>query len=363
LKNSGKESFLRTKPKYDHNATVAAADEYQDGVFAVHALTKQLKWDPVTKRHDIAVQFGLGRKLTIGAKDNKGRPVRVTPDCAIQRDGHYAVVAELKTSIKDENHWADVPPQLAKYDQDLHGWWTPDGRIATHDLVLLIPSSQAVAFTDFFRAGIEQKKWAFQRNHAVIGFLKEVKGRLFLNLRLEYGSLTSTELTEALRRTALVELDDSLLEDRKFLDQRPPLPFMLFVLWELVFVARARGSERGADGSVQLPVDVKELTKELQRDYGYNSEGKPGCVEIPQQSWVREALDALVDFRFAKRQRGGLYIVSYKRFRQDALEKWGPLCHKRELRLQFERERREKQPSFSFMNNRKARVASAAAQD
>lgn len=253
----------------------------------------------------------------------------VTPDCVLQFDRASGLVAETKLSLpKSEQTWDRDIQQLEKYDDDLAGWWTPDERISTHDLVALVPLARAVRFADRIEAGTKEGKWRFARKIAVVGFFKTSGIKDFLSLKKERGSVSRSDLDERLRESRQVDIALLLTHyrDRKLVDHMPPLPYLLQIMWDHLFTRYAGDiSPDGPKGRLTLPVSVEGVTLDLQDYFGSKSGGarSPG---IPPSQWVKKALDALVAFKLAAPSGEGQYVVTYKRTRGDTLRKFGKLC-------------------------------------
>ena len=121
-------------------------------------------------------------------------------------------------------------------------------------------------------------------------------------------------------------------KDRKFVDSEPPLPYLLQIIWDNLFVQYASVAQtEPSEKSVSIDVSTESVTGDLQKHYGFESSGDRS-PEIPRRSVVKKALDALVEFRLAEATSAGNYRVNYKRGRIDTLERFGRLCFKRELK-------------------------------
>lgn len=325
---AGSLNSKNSKAQYDHQKTQEACDTYTDGVFAVLALVNEARWDPAARELRPEVRYELGRRLTTSALNRVTPQVAVTPDCVVQFDATTGLVSEAKLGLPmDQTAWDDDITQIQKYDDDLTGWWTPQETIDRHDIVALVPLTRAVQFADRLDAGSAAGKWSFQRPLAVVGFFKTSGVRDFLTLKKERGGLTTKDLDERLRVSKAVNTDHLLVgyRDRKFVDHRPPLPYLLQIMWDCLFTGyAAEAVNSGPSEPVVLSVTVDKVTEELQEYYGSRSAG-PRSPEIPRAKWVRAALDALVTFKMAKKEGDGGYVIKYKRTRRDTLEKFGRL--------------------------------------
>ena len=244
-------------------------------------------------------------------------------------------MAETKTSLPlDVSSWDDAIVQLQKYDDDLLGWWTKDEHIKNHDIVALVPLPRAVRFADRLEAGVGSRKWSFQRKVSVVGFYKTSGAKDFMGLKKERGELSQKDLDERLRESRQISLSLLLAQyhDRKFVDHEPPLPYLLQIIWDYLFTKYAGEVPKEEDEkpeSFSLTITAEKITKDLQEYFGFKSEG-PRSPEIPRVTWVRKALDSLVEFKMAEKRDNGEYIIKYKRTRSDTLRRFGRLCFKLE---------------------------------
>lgn len=326
-----------SSPKYVHQATREMCDTYTDGVFAVLALVNESRWDPEKKVLRDNIQYQFGRRMTT-SPSNRVRPaVDVTPDCVVQIDTGRGFVAEAKLGLpKDETVWDDDINQLLKYDDDLAGWWTANERIETSDIIGLVPLARAVRFADRLENGRAAGKWRFERHICVLGFFKMSGVRDFMTLKKEGGRLSDAQLDRRLRESVPIAFERLILEyhDTKFVDHPPPMPYILQIMWDYLFALYAAEvpKEEGQDW-VQLSIPLKKAVADLQSYYGFQSSGTRS-PEIPRPSWVRKALDLLVQFKMADAVSEDQYLIRYKRTRGDTLNRFGRLCFRAEKKAQ-----------------------------
>lgn len=273
--------------------------------------------------------------MTTSASNRISPNTEVTPDCVIQIDDKSGLIAEAKLSLpKDETLWHPAFDQLAKYDDDLTGWWTSDELIKTHDIVALVPLSRAVRFGDCFEEACRAKTLEFGRKVAVVGFFKQSGVKNFLTLKKERGLISNRILDQRLRESLAIDFSLLIREygDRKFVEHMPPLPYVLQILWDNLFLKYAAEVPKDeSKGWHLIKVSVNKITSDLQENYGFKSLGARSS-EIPRPSFVQKALDALVDFNIAERSDDGEYLIKYKRSRKDTLEKFGRLCSESETK-------------------------------
>jgi hypothetical protein len=313
-------------------------DTYTDGVLAVLALVNECRWDPDARALRTDVKHEIGRRMATST-DNRVSPSKVvTPDCIVQFQESQGLIAEAKLGLpKNEEVWDEDIEQLAKYDDDLLGWWTCNEKISSHDLVALVPLARAVKFCDRLQRGVSDRKWVFQRNVAVVGFFKTSGVKDFLSLKKESGTLSLANLDQRLRESRLIEIALLITKynDRKFVDHMPPTPYLLQIMWDHLFTRYAGDQSNGeVNSNPSLEVSVDQVTKDLQEYFGFKSNG-PRSPEIPSSTWIRRALDTLVLGKLASKVKEGEYIIVFKRTRGDTLRKFGKLCFELDQRTKF----------------------------
>lgn len=329
----GKNDFNLSRLKED-------IDTYTEGIYAVVAFINHSRWSESDRRLRESVPYGIGRRLAVSPENRiVAAGTEVTPDCAIQMSPTHGILAEAKPGVtRLPAAWEDNIKQLQKYDDNLKGWWTRDGLVRLHDIVALLPVSRVVDFVDLLKARIGAGTVTFNRPLVVVAFWKQTGAqRVFINLKTEHGSVSDAEVANRLRRAVPVDWSTLLVSynDPKFIDSEPPLPYTLWVLWDLMLASRATGREPESKTNwIGLDVGVAELTEDVRRYYGFPSGGERS-VEIPRRRWIRKALDALVIFGKAERVAEGKYHVKYKRNKNnvDTIKVFGQLCHTNRDRL------------------------------
>lgn len=314
-------------------------DTYVDAIYAVLALINHARWDDATKSLRLDVQFGVGRRFSGSGDGNE----TLTPDAAVQLSGALGVIAEAKPGVaRSKTIWNHNIDQLKKYDDTLVGWWTSDEQIARHDVIALLPLPRVADFIDLVEERIKAGTLSFSRPVTVVGFVKNTGAEktwvILQSQSTTLGTVSDTTLKERLRKA--VPIDWQLLlthyKDIRFIDAEPPLPYTLYVLWDLVLTRKASGrqSETG-ENWVAIDVDVKTLTEEVQDYFGFRSDGAR-AVQIPRQKWIRRALDSLVVFGMASRIDAHSFRIKYRRQRtrdRDTVTYFGRLAFKFQERL------------------------------
>lgn len=343
----------KVSTKFDPVRLHEDIDTYTDAIYAILTFVNHARWDQDTRKlRDIP--FGVGRRLRTSAKNKLQPNVQVTPDAVVQLSASLGIVAEAKPGVsRSVDVWRTNLEQLAKYDDDLTGWWTKDEKIKSHDIAVLLPLPRVVKFLDIVQSELKEGSVKFARPVAVISFTKNTGANsTFFILRLEHselGTITDSVLREKLRSATPVNMK-TLLQvdtDKKFIDAEPLLPYTLYVLWDMVLSRRASGRQPELGQSwTAVDVEVTELTREVQDFYGFRSDGAHS-IEVPRVSWIRKALDGLVAFEMASNESDGNYRVRYRRYRtkdQDTISFFGRLADKYQERLRLAAAKQEKKP-------------------
>jgi hypothetical protein len=309
-----------TKPPDRVREILESMDNYRGTIMSLLAFANEARWDKQNKQYVPGSKFSLGRTMDTSAQNRVSPETKVTPDLVVQRNKDYGIVCEAKTALprfSDEktvlSRYEGVPDQVAKYDDVLVGWFTSDQRIRKHDLVLLVDQMRAVDMKEF----LESRSFMNQlvRNFALVSTVRKTELQESVMLRTEAGSLSNPELDQTLRRVCNVAIKHLLgdMAKTKFCDARPPSPvYTVQILWDYVFSSLADFSVIDVETKqCEIKVALDEITERLQGMFGIPD---PDARDrrIPDEDWVREALDFLVDIEEARRTAPEEYVISYR---------------------------------------------------
>ncbi len=280
-------------------------DDYKNTAFAMIGLANLYRFDDSAKSFRGDVQFFQGRRFDTSSRNRRTPSSTVTPDLAILVKGQDAAVAEVKVSLpKDRNLWQRVLEQLERYDDDLTGWPTNNGKVKSHDIVLMFHQMR-VALVDVLREAIAAGQVRFERPLYGVSFVISTQKDTFLLLRLEMGAPTFDPVRLRLREPVSVPFEVIAVHYGRFKlwDSRPPIPYLMDLIWREVVADRAASDDRFATlrRNSHLPVrlTVNETAEYLQENFAFNQSlgEKHSGVEgerqplIPHSEWVRAAID------------------------------------------------------------------------
>ena len=253
----------------------------------------------------------------------------VTPDLIAQKLTKYGITAEVKKSLpQNQTLWERYIRQLLKYDDDLTGWWTDNGKIPKADAILLLHHSRSRAFCRFLRNIQEDEPDNVGRNTSVVEFGSSDETASYYFFRVEHGSLRDQELVGRLDDGVQIPLDKVLqsFPNVRFYDSPPPMAFLLTELWMGIFPAMLEGAEYDEKyKATKFSASVQGVTDELQKAYGsetlYRDEQS---VQFPRLRWIKEAFEKLVEFKMAIPPTGDNdeYQILFRTLRGDILKRF-----------------------------------------
>jgi hypothetical protein len=308
-------------------------DEAEDYLATVHtgvAFAAFVVHDGSNARPDS--HFGFGRRFETSGDNPISRNTSVTPDVAAQMSSQYGIVAEIKKSLdRGQSNWLDHVRQMRKYDDKLTGWWTDNETIENSDSVILIHQSRSRAFVRLLSDAIEREEVLDGGHSSVVEFNRSNESQAYVFFRREWGQISEPNLAGRLGDGVQVPLTRVLesFSSLQFCDAEPPLVYILQVLWNDVFPAILETAESDDEGRKILPVDIREVTNELQRAYGSRAvEHDSRSAEFPKVAWIRKGLEALVACRMALPAGvPDVYKVIYHGIRGDIIERFSDLLN------------------------------------
>jgi hypothetical protein len=283
-------------------------DNYDQSVLAIKAIANVIRWNDSTKSFDPNSRAGVGRRLRTSVKNRVSPNTTVTPDLVVVRDkaGHLieAKVAMSRDAKLRERRLLEIQ----KYDDELTGWPTDTATVKSHDIVLFLHYTRAVEVIDQLRALRSAKKFEMNRPFAVVSFVINDQRRLWLALELREGAMSDAGLNAKFRKVCSVAVEnlsaDPQLALMKLYDAPPPLPYLMNLVHEtIVNMMSGDELEQLRDlGEVRRAVTLSVLRRAMADRCGCEQSGD-GSPEIPQHSWLVDAMDAFMAMGWAQRPK------------------------------------------------------------
>lgn len=294
-------------------------EDYEETVIAIIAFSHEVRWDRETKQTLPNSLFMIGRRMgRIDPTENSEHAL--TPDIVIHLNNSYGIIAEVKKKFPSErSHWGKTFEQINRYDKDLIGWATPNETIENYDLALLTHITRKVDITDYYKEQYEKGRYHFRKKFTIVAFNRGGEGEESMYIEKHYGEFTDANLNERLRRVVSIPLEAVLpLYSIKFYDSRPPIVYLLNILWMDIFpqFLSQESTENEFKKPPTIKLDVAEVTERLQRQFSHMRDDNRQ-QEIPRQDWVKESMETLVRLKLAKRlsDSPSLYEIEFKTIR------------------------------------------------
>lgn len=288
---------------------LADIDDYTNTAFAMIGLANLYRFDDEAKTFRANARFYQGRRFDTSPDNRRSPSNTVRPDLAIVVPGETAALVEVKMSLpKDRELWQRVSEQLEGYDDDLIGWPTSDGRVHSHDIALIVHQTR-VAVVEMIEGMRATGQLQIERPVYALSFIRSDQREAFFLFRLESGEPSFRPVRRRLEEPVSVPAEVLAVHYTKFKlwDTRPPVPYLMDLIWREVVADRAAGHDRfptlRRNSRLPIELNVAEVAEYLQSNFSFHqSLGEhPELTErerqpsIPRIEWVRQALDCFTE--------------------------------------------------------------------
>jgi len=227
----------------------------------------------------------------------------ITPDLCIYLPTKEGVIGEVKRNLPiDKELWMNTFEQLMKYDNDLLGWPSEDGKVSSHDVVLLIHHFRSRALAKFHDAHTDSI--VFKKPFAIVGFgLSEDGGKHYYFFRKELGSLSFPYVDKYLDDGVPVPMDVLITKYStiKLTDDPPPLPYLMDIIWQHLVLPIASENKKFMSLRKKQKIDVlltiDNIVEVLRKGFSFavlQSYNDDHQTKTPRRTWVVEACDQFV---------------------------------------------------------------------
>lgn len=293
-------------------------DNYEQTIGALLSIAQHVK-------HEYSVDSWFGRKFRTSTSNSVSSDTDVTPDLAAQIDTSYGLVVEAKKNFARSDDYEDGITQAKKYDDNLKGWDTQSGFIASHDIALLTHTLRGVTLED--RLNARRHEFNSGRSVVIVEFTRDDEVNTSFILRRRTASFRNISLDNRLKAGFSVKLEHLIpfgFSEIKFYDAEPPIAYTLQKIWDNIFSnIPSEGDYRQAGGKRKIEIEIKldDLCDKL-RLFAPKQNGTR-LPQIPKKEWVERAMKMLVEIKLAKHKRDAAnrimpdeYVVFYRKFRK-----------------------------------------------
>ena len=263
-----------------------------------------------------------GAKLRQGPRMRAADGTTVTPDMTLEAaEGRgrvgYRAVCEIKSSFPQYSTAVDqMVRQVQHYDGELAGWEDeaePDGRRGgDHDIVIVVRHIHASSFTAGLPAALKERDAEIKSPLSVLGIIhKEGNGDVDqFFLKRTSGSMSHKKMHTTLGRGWSIDTHSMVkeLDSTKFYDSRPPLPYVMSVLWIYVFprlVHDKKLKRLQMNTEISIDVEVGRIHRLVSR---LAPASNPGCVK---RAWIKDSMEEFVRIGLAEKSDRDKYRIRY----------------------------------------------------
>ncbi len=286
-------------------------DDYVQTIHAIVGFMNFYRYDDIAKKMKDEVLVFQGRPLEPSPEKavnrNGEKIVCVTPDIGVFLPSKNGVLGEVKKSFSlNQQYWMDDFHQLMSYDDNLAGWPSKDGRVTSHDIVLILHQTRAPRVLRFYeeKACSEIK---FHRPFVIVQFNRADERKSYYFFHKILGSLTEKYVDEQLTDGVSVPMEVFIktYSTIKFYDVEPPLPYLIELIWTNVVLRvaseAAKFEKLRRNQKIDVMLGIDSIIEELHQGFSFrilhgNNERQP---KIPKKEWVMRACEKLVELNEA----------------------------------------------------------------
>ena len=227
-------------------------------------------------------------------------------------------MGEIKSSFPKYRAAVDqMVGQVRHYDGGLAGWegGAPhggSGRGGDHDIIIAVRAEHAPDFAVGLPAALKERGAEVKSPLSIIGIVrnKTGSGADWFSLKKLFGTISHKKANGALGSGWTIDAASltNELNGTRFYDSRPPLPYVMSMLWAHVFpnLVHAKKLRRLRTG-VKVHVDV-EVGRVHHLAAGLAPSSNPGCVK---RAWIKDSLEEFARIGLAERTGSDKYRIRY----------------------------------------------------
>lgn len=282
-------------------------DDYEQTIHAIVGFMNFYCYDGVSKKKKEDVIIFQGRRLEPSpekAINYNGEKISyVTPDIGVFLPSKNGTLAEVKKSFPiEQKYWMKTFKQLIAYDDDLTGWPSDDEKVNTHDIVLILHQTRAMAVRRFYEKN-KDSEIKFSRPFIIVQFNRADERKPYYFFQKTLGTLTEKSIDGRLDDGVSVPMEVFVktYSTIKIYDSQPPIPYLIELIWINVVLPSASDDPKferlRKNQKIDVVLKIDNIVEELHQGfsfrslYGDNSERQP---KIPKKEWIVNACEQLV---------------------------------------------------------------------
>lgn len=287
-------------------------DDYFDTVLAILGFCSLWLFDKTTQKNRPEIKTFQGRVFnSLNNNNTSNFSNEVCPDLGIVISEDSGILGEVKKNFpKDgEERRGKIFDQLKSYDQELEGWPTINGKLKSHNIVLLVHLTTSRRAQDYYAEKMKQGHLKFVRPFSICQFTRSDQRAFYFFFQVVNGNINNPQSNIDLYNGVQVPMDalSELYAKSKLYDAEPPLCYLLHLIWEHVVIPIASENENFGrlrkNSKLEIIVKVEDMVERLYEGFSfihwhkYYPERQP---QIPKKEWIQRACSFLVKVGKAK---------------------------------------------------------------
>ena len=264
-----------------------------------------------------------GRVLYTDSSGSGTRHRRVTPDMVIEVAGpknRYRAINEIKGSLpRNPKNWNEIIAQLEKYKRVCTGWVDPlPGN--PHNVIMTLRGSDADAFAGHM-AALGSKSDINTWPVVIKATPTHSEGGEGIEIAIVQGRISNPKISSLLSdkngcRIQLYQIVKKI-DQMKFYDSHPPIPYTMTILWDHVFSKFLHGrkiQEFNEKKAVKITVSMGQIYMKIKK---FAPSSNAECIE---QSWIKTAMNHFEKMRVVSHNSDGTFEVTYKKHGKSTMD-------------------------------------------
>ena len=286
-----------------------SVDNYQQTVGSILAFAHTLDYECKFKSI-------IGKKLRTSPNNRISPDNYVTPDLVSVKDKQGILTEVKKNTPKKSENFKKNLKQLEKYDDELSEW-NGNGKVTTHDIVLLTHHTRSNKLERELKAAIEKGTITLKKNLSIIEFVRNSEKETFFDLKLTWGKMSVHKLQLKLEDCISVAMRHLIKKwsSIKFYDAEPHVVYTMSILWDNYISNQPTNEQRRASArtnkTIPVLVDLDKAHKTLMDLFG-PKQTQTYQGEIPKRLWIKNALDVFCKLKIGMYKGDDTYEIKFR---------------------------------------------------
>lgn len=300
-------------------------DDYFDTIHAILGFCSLWFYDTTTQMSRLNIKVFQGRRLTkINDLANEEKVKNeICPDFGIVINNDGGILGEVKKNFpknEENERQKTIFDQLKSYDNELDWWPTNNGKLNSHNIVLVVHQSTSRRAQDYYSEKYNSKEIKFTYPFSICQFNRSDQRVPYYFFQLVTGEISNAMGNVDLYNGVQVPMAplSKLYAKSPLYDAEPPLSYLLNLIWIHVVIPAVSENENFGrikkNQTIELKLKVNDIIERLHEGFSFvhwhrdNPEHQP---HIPKKEWIQKACNFLVKIEKAKWITNGEELTIY----------------------------------------------------